>query len=131
MAGRFNGLNRSQWNMLKPLFPPSSKMGRPGASWKKVFNSILWILITGARWCDLPKGRQWATRSTAHRWLGRLEKDGTLDIILQRLRDNAEASGLLNLERLSVDGFFFRRKGRRGDGRLRLQGQRSHNSPAS
>ena len=111
MAGRFNGLNRSHWNMLKPLFPPSSKMGRPGASRKKVFNSILWILITGARWCDLPKGRQWAARSTAHRWLGRLEEDGTLGILLYRLRDNAEISGLLNLERLSADSFFSGGKG--------------------
>jgi transposase len=111
MAGQFNGLNRSQWKILEPLFSSKqSKMGRPAVSYKKVCNSILWILITGARWCDLPKGRQWASRSTAHRRLGHWEATGILDAVLQKLRDCAEAEGLLNFERLSVDGFFFRRQ---------------------
>ena len=120
MSGRFNGLNRSQWKILKPLFPFVSRMGRPGVPWKKICNSILWILITGARWCDLPKGRQWASRSTAHRWLGKWETNGTLNSVLQKLRDCAEIAGLLNFERLSVDGFFFRRQRRGRNGGLRL-----------
>lgn len=131
MAGRFNGLNRAQWRMLKPLFSTPSKMGRPGVSWKRICNSVLWILITGARWCDLPKGRQWASRSTAHRWLGHWEVNGTLNTVLQKLRDCAEIAGLLNFERLSVDGFFFRRQRRRGACGSRLQGQGGHYSPIS
>ncbi|MGE0198270.1 MAG: transposase [Parachlamydiales bacterium] len=68
MSGIFNGLNRSQWKILKPLFLSTHRMGRPGLSLKKICNSILWILITGSRWCDVPKGRKWAARSTGHRW---------------------------------------------------------------
>ena len=131
MSGKFNGLDRAQWKILRPLFSQSCRMGRPGISWKKICNSILWILITGARWCDLPKGRQWASRSTAHRWLGKWEKSGMLNAVLQQLRDFAEIAGLLNFERLSVDGFFFRRQRRRRDGGLRLQGQGSHYSSIS
>jgi len=76
-------------------------------------------------------GRQWAARSTAHRWLGQWEANGTLNIVLQKLRDCAELGGLLNFERLSVDGFFFRRQRGRRDGGLRLQRQGSDHTSVS
>ena len=101
MSGIFNGLNISQWKILKLLFLSTHRMGRPGVSLKKICNSILWILITGSRWCDVPKGRQWAARSTAHRWLGQWEVNDTLNVVLLKLRDCAELGGLLNFERLS------------------------------
>ena len=69
--GRFEGLTKSQWKLLKPLMPEEvRKKGKPHTPWKKICNSILWILITGARWCDIPRGRQWGSKSAAHRWLG-------------------------------------------------------------
>ena len=113
--GRFNGLTKSQWKLLKPLMPKDdpNKKGKPHTSWKRICNSILWILITGGRWCDIPRGRRWGSKSAAHRWLGIWESDETLNTILERLRNCAELAELLNLERLAVDGFFFRRK-RRG-----------------
>ena len=48
--GRFNGLTKSQWKLLKPLMPKDdpNKKGKPHTSWKRICNSILWILITGA-----------------------------------------------------------------------------------
>ena len=72
MAGRFEGLSDEQWQMLEPLFPEQPKVrgrGQPAKNRRLVLNSILWILITGSRWCDLPEGEQFAKRSTAHRWM--------------------------------------------------------------
>jgi hypothetical protein len=40
----------------------------------------LWVLITGSRWCDVPRGEQWGSRPSAHRWLGRWQDDGTQTI---------------------------------------------------
>lgn len=46
-----------QWAKIEPLIPkhePSRKGGRPKADDRLVFEGILWVLKTGARWKDLP-----------------------------------------------------------------------------
>ena len=57
------------------------------------------VLITGSRWCDVPKSEQWSSRASAHRWLGRWQKDGTLDKMLEVL---ADFSGCINLTDISL-----------------------------
>lgn len=42
-------------------------------------DSLLCILITGCRWCDLPRGPQWASKSSGHRRLKSWHDDGTLE----------------------------------------------------
>jgi len=114
--GRFEGLTNAQWQMIEPLLPrePAQRgKGCPHVPWRQVCNTILWVLITGSRWCDIPKGEQWGSRPSAHRWLGRWQKDGTLDKLLQALVEIAALVGLLDWERLAADGFFFQRQGRR------------------
>ena len=46
----------AQWNKIEPLLPaPKRKRrGRPPKSNRVVFEAILWILRSGARWRDLP-----------------------------------------------------------------------------
>jgi len=113
--GRFEGLSNEQWVLIEPLLPKEPEKqtrGYPHAPWKKICNSIFWILITGSRWCDLPKGKQWGARTTSHRWLGVWQEDGTLEKMLKALLESANLAGLLNWERLASDGFFFR--GERG-----------------
>ena len=119
MAGRFNGLTDVQWDILEALLPKEPEKrskGHPHAPWRQVCNTIFWVLITGSRWCDVPKGKQWGARTSAHRWLGRWQKNGTLDKMLEALLETADLVGLLNWERLAADGFFFcRERGRQGD----------------
>ncbi len=110
--GKFEGLNDFQWMLLESVMPKEPKKrskGKPHASWRLVCNSIFWILITGSRWCDLPKGPQFGSRTTSHRWLGIWQDDGTLDKMLNALLNTADLAGLLNWQRLAGDGFFFRR----------------------
>ena len=64
-----------------PYFSPNKRELYPKASKRKVLNSIFYILITGCRWCDLPKGEQWGARSTSHRWLEIWKQDGTFERI--------------------------------------------------
>lgn len=112
--GRFNGLTDGQWKVIEsqlPKEPEKRRRGYPHAAWRPICNTILWVLITGSRWCDIPKGEQWGSRPSAHRWLGRWQADGTLDKILTTLIETADLAGLLNWERLAGDGFFFQGEG--------------------
>ena len=114
MAGRFDGLTDTQWEILEPLLPvePSKRpKGKPHTPWRKVCNTIFWVLITGSRWVDLPRGEQWASRSASHRWLGIWQEDGTLEQILSALREMAFLEGLIDWDRMAADIFFSAGKG--------------------
>lgn len=124
----FQGLSRPQWALIKHLFPkpPSNKFGRKDLSPKKVMNTILWVLITGARWIDAPSGTKWAPRSTAHEWLGKWQQSGLLERVLQLLLEKAEVLKLTGFDRVKIDGFFFTRTGRRRRSSVRIQREGSH-----
>ena len=53
MSNLFYHLTDSQWNKIEFLFP-ARRRGRPPLNPRVVFNGILWILRSGARWRDLP-----------------------------------------------------------------------------
>ena len=51
-------LTGAQWEKIRPLLPKRPKrrrVGRPPADDRKVLEGILWMLRSGARWCDLPE----------------------------------------------------------------------------
>ena len=87
--------------------------GMPHAPFRYVLNSLLYILITGCRWCDLPKGEIWASKSAAHRWLKRWQEDGTFEYLQSRILAIADSRGLINWNYGAIDGSFSRRIGRR------------------
>jgi transposase len=70
--GQFNGLNDKEWSLIELLIPYCFARGRGKQPIhpRKILNSMIWILVTGARWCDIPKGSQWASKSCAHKHLG-------------------------------------------------------------
>ena len=113
MAGRFDGLTDSQWELISTFvcIEISPLGGRPFTNIRNVFNSILWVMITGARWCDIPNEPQFAKRSTSHRWLTRRSKDGTLAKLQLGMVELADLQGKIDWERASIDGSFSPRKG--------------------
>jgi transposase len=112
MSGRFLGLTDAQWDIIRPLLPSQTKrVGRPNPDLRKVLNTILYIEITGCRWCDVPIGDQWAKRSTAHEWLGYLERSGTLDRVKTGILCMADLAKLINWDKGAIDGSFSPRKG--------------------
>ena len=109
MAGRFEGLSDLEWKLFEDIFPkePEKKgRGMPHAPFRHVLNTLLYILITGCRWCDAPTGEIWASKSAAHRWLQRWETDGTLKNLQARVLGIAEERGLINWSYGAVDGSF-------------------------
>ncbi|QKQ75534.1 transposase [Nostoc sp. TCL240-02] len=109
MAGRFEGLTDLEWKLFDDVFPqePSKRgKGMPHAPYRHVLNSLLYILITGCRWCDLPKGDIWASKSSSHRWLKRWRTDGTFEHLQARILAIASEKGLINWQFGAVDGSF-------------------------
>ena len=78
----------------------------PPTPFRKVVNRLLYVLLTGCRWCDVPRGHQWASKSAAHRWLQRWQEDGTLALMHARLLGLAEEHGLIQWHYGAVDGSF-------------------------
>lgn len=109
MAGKFEGLTDTEWTMFEALLPPlPAKRGRgqPPTDRRLVLNSILYILITGSRWCDLPTGEAWAPRSTSHRWMKTWSQDGTMEQVKTGMLQMAELAGKIDWSASSVDGSF-------------------------
>jgi hypothetical protein len=109
MAGRFEGLSNLEWKLFEDIFPETPKKrsrGMPHTPFRYVLNTLLYILITGCRWCDLPLGKPWASKSSAHRWLKRWHEDGTLEQLQSRIMGIAENQGMINWNYGAIDGSF-------------------------
>ena len=129
MAGRFEGVSDLEWHLFEDVFPPAPpKRGRgmPHAPFRKLLNTLLYVLLTGCRWCDVPRGSQWASKSATHRWLQRWQADGTLAARQARILGIAEERGMIHWEYGAVDGAFSPWQGR-GRGR-RPRGERQRDS---
>lgn len=101
IMSNFIGLTDSQWNLIEYCFPSRgvTRRGNQPADFRKVLNSILWILFTGARWKDLPRGDVFAPRSTAHEWLGIWQKNSTLETVLKVLQEIGVITKAIDLSR--------------------------------
>jgi transposase len=76
----FRILSDVEWVFIKAILPESlfkPQRGYPRADYRKVFNTIFYILDNGCKWVDAPTGKDFAARSTAHGWLKRWAEDGT------------------------------------------------------
>jgi putative transposase of IS4/5 family DUF4096/integrase-like protein len=71
MTIRRHELTDQQWERLQPLLPPQKPpTGRPAADHRRILNGILWLLLTGAPWRDLPEryGAWQTVASRFYRW---------------------------------------------------------------
>src|SRR4051794_27380110 len=131
MAGRFEGMSDLEWRLFEDIFPPAPpKRGRgmPHAPFRKIVNTLLYILMTGCRWCDVPCGPQWASKSATHRWLQRWQADGTLAAMQARILGIAEERGMMHWEYGAIDGAFSPWQGWRRGCRPRRERQ-GHSPP--
>ncbi len=85
----YQPLTDLQWQVLEALFPNPAKRGRgkPHTAWRKVLNSILYVLCTKTKWESLPKEGEFASKSAAHRWFKIWRKSGLLDQVLAKLQE--------------------------------------------
>jgi len=127
MAGRFEGVSELAWRLFEDVFPPAPpqrRRGMPHTPFRKILNTLLYILITGCRWCDVPHGPQWGSKSATHRWLQRWQADGTLAAMQARILGMAEERGMIHWEYGAVDGAFSPWEGGRRGRRSRRERHR-------
>ena len=87
-------LTDAQWNRIKFVFEAPKRVGRPSLNPRIVFNAIMWILKSGARWRDLParygnwnsiyhKFRHWCRLNLFERLLQFLNADANNSALLE------------------------------------------------
>ena len=105
MAGRFEGLSELEWRLCVDIMPPEPTTrgrGMPHTPFRKVVNTLLYLLITGYRWCDTPRGPLWASKSATHRWLQRWQADGILAAMHAQVLGLADVADVVALVSLSL-----------------------------
>ncbi len=95
-------LSDEQWDLIKDVFPPPKKMGRPERDRRDIVDAILWILRTGAPWRDLPE--EFGPWGTVWDLFDKWNDDGTLNEILHLLRAANIDAGDIDNELWCVDG---------------------------
>ena len=100
-------LTDSQWKVLAPLLPEpaqSRKGGQKRASNRACLEGILWILRTGARWCDMPE--RFPSGSTCWRRMNEWQDADIWVDIWHKLLGTLDEKGRLKWEEIFADGTF-------------------------
>lgn len=100
-------LEDSQWLLIADLFPdsqPSPEGGRPPRANRDCFEGILYVLITGVRWKDLPKC--FPSKSVCHQRFTLWVEQGLFQAAWQRLLKLKKSLGQIDLSTLIGDGTF-------------------------
>lgn len=101
-----HSLTDEQWEFIEDLFPEPAATGRPPADPRKMFDAILWLNNTGAKWRDLPP--ELGAWQTVFRYFDRWNADGTLQAIVNRLTQFVISNGELDSELWCIDGTILR-----------------------
>lgn len=99
-------LSDEQWAVIKPLLPPQPRMGRRREHDREVLNSLVYRLVTGSRYRDLPRTPEYAARTTTYHWLKQWTEAGVLDRLWQALLSVLAQEGKIDLSKGSLDGSF-------------------------
>jgi len=98
---RFTELTDKQWSIIQRYIPKPAKTGRPRCDDRTTINGIIYVLISGCRWREMPK--QYGSKSTAHLRFQNLQEQGTWKKILSCAIKSAHKQNKINLQKISVD----------------------------
>ena len=93
-----------QWAFIQPLLPPPARTGRPRANDRRTIEGILFILITGCRWQDMP--HEYGAPTTVWRRLKRWGKEGVWERIWHAALSALDQRGQLDWSMSFLDGSF-------------------------
>jgi transposase len=98
------GFTDQQWAFIQPLLPPSAPTGRPRANDRRTIEGILYILLTGCRWQDLP--RDYGAPTTVWRRLKHWGELGVWEHIWRAALEALDRAGELDWSIAFLDGSF-------------------------
>ena len=100
-------ISQKLWQGLEPLVPaskPSPKGGRPRCDDRATFNGILFVLMTGIAWEDLPQELGFGSGMTCWRRLRQWQAAGGWDRLHQALLHRLRQYDQIDWSRASIDG---------------------------
>src|SRR5258707_639926 len=97
-------LTDCQWPFIHRMLPPPAHTGRPRANDRRTIEGILYILITGCRWQDLP--RDYGAPTTVWRRLKWWGEEGVWDRIWRAALATLDRHGQLDWTMAFLDGSF-------------------------
>lgn len=97
-------LTDQQWAFIRQLLPPPARTGRPRADDRRTIEGILYVLITGCRWQDLP--REYGAPTTAWERLKRWGEEGVWERIWRAALAALDQQGRLDWTMAFLDGSF-------------------------
>jgi len=98
---KYQELSDKQWSTIQKHLPPPAKTGRPRCDDRTTINGIIYVLICGCRWSEMPK--RYGSKSTAHLRLQNWQQKRVWQKILSGAIKSAHKQGKLSLEKISVD----------------------------
>lgn len=102
MGERRHELKEEEWSAVADLLPRPKSTGRPGRPARDMLNGMMWILMTGAPWRDLPN--RYGPWETVYRRFREWDREGVLDSVLRRLQWRLDEDGYIDWSELYVDG---------------------------
>jgi len=96
----FREVSDGEWEVIKSLLPPRSRVGRPRADDRIVLNGILYVLVTGCRWMDMPL--KYGSYKTAWKRLKKWQDEGVWDRIFKALASIRE-HGVIAVDSSTVE----------------------------
>jgi transposase len=97
-------LTDSQWAFIQPLLPPPARTSRPRANDHRTLDGIMYILITGCQWQDLP--REYGVPTTVWRRLKRWGEIGVWERIWRAALSALDQWSWLDWSMSLFDGSF-------------------------
>jgi transposase len=94
-------LTDEEWDFIRSCLPSPASTGRPRADDRKTINGILFVLITGFKWADMP--RPYGSPVTAWRRLKNWQKEDVWFEIMCRLKNEAYRDDKISVEAVSID----------------------------
>ena len=83
------------------MFQNQLKQERPKSNNQTTINGIIYVLISGCRWAEMPQ--RYGFKSTTNRRLQNWQQKGIWKKILKCIIASANKSGKINLQKISVD----------------------------
>jgi transposase len=96
-------LTDEQWNVVRSHIPVSTaRTGRPARDPREMLDGILWVLVTGAAWRDLPEALgPW---ETVYYYFALWQRTGVFFRVVEALQVKLDEAGKLDWSAWCVDG---------------------------
>jgi transposase len=98
---QFQEISIKQWNTIQKHLPSPARTGRPRYDDRTTVNGIMFVLVTGCRWSEMPE--RYGSKSTTHRRLQNWQQKGIWKNILSDMIKSAHKSGKIQLQKISID----------------------------